>query len=103
MTQTNSVKRHGRFGRRCGPGTCEGPAAKSLFLMADDHARYVLRCEGNSRAITPNLDRLACGRNAVRTALLQFARLHSVEAMYSDRAATPFGRSHCTQYAAFRR
>jgi choline-sulfatase len=30
-----------------------------LFLMADDHAQYVLRCEGNSRAMTPNLDRLA--------------------------------------------
>ncbi len=39
-----------------------------LFLMADDHARYVLGCEGNTKAITPNLDRLAsegtrCGRH----------------------------------------
>ncbi len=39
-----------------------------LFLMADDHARYVLGCEGNQRAITPNLDRFAaegmrCGRH----------------------------------------
>lgn len=30
-----------------------------LFLIADDHARYVLRCEGNVQAVTPNLDRLA--------------------------------------------
>lgn len=30
-----------------------------LFLIADDHARYVMRCEGNARAVTPNLDRLA--------------------------------------------
>ena len=30
-----------------------------LFLLADDHARYVLRCEGNRQALTPNLDRLA--------------------------------------------
>lgn len=30
-----------------------------LFLIADDHARYVLRCQGNPRAVTPNFDRLA--------------------------------------------
>ena len=30
-----------------------------LFLIADDHARYVLGCEGNRRALTPNLNRLA--------------------------------------------
>ena len=29
-----------------------------MFLIADDHARYVLGCEGNTRAMTPNLDRL---------------------------------------------
>ncbi len=39
-----------------------------LFLIADDHARYVLGCEGNAKAITPNLDRFAsegtrCGRH----------------------------------------
>jgi choline-sulfatase len=30
-----------------------------LFLMADDHARYVLHSEGNALAVTPHLDRLA--------------------------------------------
>ena len=30
-----------------------------LFLMADDHAGYVLGCDGNRQAITPHLDRLA--------------------------------------------
>jgi choline-sulfatase len=30
-----------------------------LFLMADDHAGYVLGCDGNKRAQTPNMDRLA--------------------------------------------
>ena len=30
-----------------------------LFLIADDHAGYVLGAQGNRRAITPNLDRLA--------------------------------------------
>lgn len=30
-----------------------------LFLIADDHAGYVLGADGNRRASTPNLDRLA--------------------------------------------
>lgn len=30
-----------------------------LFLIADDHAGYVMGCAGNTRARTPNLDRLA--------------------------------------------
>jgi arylsulfatase A-like enzyme len=30
-----------------------------LFLIADDHAGYVLGASGNRRALTPNLDRLA--------------------------------------------
>src|SRR6266542_6314633 len=30
-----------------------------LFIIADDHAGYVLGADGNRRAITPNLDRLA--------------------------------------------
>src|SRR6476659_4186599 len=30
-----------------------------VFLLADDHAGYVLRCDGNRKAETPNLDRLA--------------------------------------------
>jgi choline-sulfatase len=30
-----------------------------LFLLADDHAGYVLGADGNRQAETPNLDRLA--------------------------------------------
>ncbi len=30
-----------------------------LFILADDHAGYVLGCDGNSVARTPNIDRLA--------------------------------------------
>src|SRR5882724_4539557 len=30
-----------------------------VFLLADDHAGYVLGCDGNPLASTPNLDRLA--------------------------------------------
>lgn len=30
-----------------------------LFILADDHAGYVMGCDGNSPAITPNIDRLA--------------------------------------------
>ena len=30
-----------------------------LFILADDHAGYVLGCDGNGRAQTPNIDRLA--------------------------------------------
>ena len=33
--------------------------ANLLFLMADDHAGHVLGADGNRRARTPNLDRLA--------------------------------------------
>ncbi len=30
-----------------------------VFILADDHAGYVLGCDGNKKAETPNLDRLA--------------------------------------------
>jgi arylsulfatase A-like enzyme len=30
-----------------------------LFLIADDHAGYVMGCDGNAKAETPNLDKLA--------------------------------------------
>src|SRR4051795_12701530 len=30
-----------------------------IFLLADDHAGYVLGCDGNRQAETPHLDRLA--------------------------------------------
>ena len=33
--------------------------ANFLFILADDHAGYVLGCDGNSQARTPNIDRFA--------------------------------------------
>ncbi len=35
------------------------PKPNFLFIIADDHAGYVLGCDGNRDARTPNLDRLA--------------------------------------------
>ena len=40
-----------------GPGRQRKP--NFLFLIADDHAGYVLGSDGNRRVLTPNLDRLA--------------------------------------------
>ncbi|MCL4401410.1 MAG: sulfatase-like hydrolase/transferase [Acidobacteria bacterium] len=37
----------------------KGKAPNFVFLLADDHAGYVLGCDGNRQAATPNLDRLA--------------------------------------------
>jgi choline-sulfatase len=36
-----------------------GKRPNFLFILADDHAGYVMGCDGNRRASTPNLDRLA--------------------------------------------
>jgi arylsulfatase A-like enzyme len=35
------------------------PTPNFLFILADDHAGYVLGCDGNPLATTPNMDRLA--------------------------------------------
>ncbi len=42
-------------------GWSRGEAARPnfVFLLADDHAGYVLGCDGNRQAETPNLDRFA--------------------------------------------
>lgn len=37
----------------------EGRRPNFVFLLADDHAGYVLGCDGNRQAETPHLDRLA--------------------------------------------
>ncbi|HEY1339286.1 MAG TPA: sulfatase-like hydrolase/transferase [Bryobacteraceae bacterium] len=37
----------------------DGPRPNFVFILADDHAGYVLGCDGNRQAETPNLDRLA--------------------------------------------
>ena len=49
-----------------------------VFLIADDHAGYVMGCDGNRQAETPNLDRLAVGGHSLRLELLQFPCLHAV-------------------------
>ena len=36
-----------------------GKRPNFLFILADDHAGYVMGCDGNRRARTPHLDRLA--------------------------------------------
>ena len=43
------------------PGSCLRTRRKPnfLFILADDHAGYVLGCDGNRTALTPNLDRFA--------------------------------------------
>src|ERR1035441_3085533 len=35
------------------------PKTNFLFILADDHAGYVISCDGNRLATTPNMDRLA--------------------------------------------
>src|SRR5450759_707685 len=35
------------------------PRPNFLFILADDHAGYVLGCDGHPLATTPNMDRLA--------------------------------------------
>jgi choline-sulfatase len=51
-----------------GAATSRGESRPNfVFLLADDHAGYVLGCDGNSQAETPNLDRL--GAESVRFAL----------------------------------
>jgi choline-sulfatase len=40
-------------------GLVAGRRPNLLFILADDHAGYVLGCDGNRLARTPNLDRLA--------------------------------------------
>ncbi len=45
-----------------GAGAQMAPSSRRpnlLFILADDHAGYVLGCDGNRQARTPNLDRLA--------------------------------------------
>jgi len=40
-------------------GRGAGKPPNLLFLIADDHAAYVMGCDGDRAALTPNLDRLA--------------------------------------------
>jgi choline-sulfatase len=56
------VTRRGLLAGMAGAGLSRGaapPKPNFIFLLADDHAGYVLGCDGNRQAETPNLDRLA--------------------------------------------
>ncbi len=50
------------FASSLAPAVCRSAPSRRpnlLFLIADDHAGYVMGCDGSAHAHTPNLDRLA--------------------------------------------
>lgn len=49
----------GSFAAGASAQTRSGRKPNFLFLIADDHAAYVMGCDGNRQARTPNIDRLA--------------------------------------------
>jgi choline-sulfatase len=55
------VTRRSLLGALTAAGTARGrpQPLNFLFILADDHAAYVMGCDGNQEARTPNLDRLA--------------------------------------------
>lgn len=64
MSEANSISRRALLGTAAAASLVRPARAKDrkpnlLFIMADDHAGYVLGADGNRRALTPNLDRLA--------------------------------------------
>ena len=62
MTDTSKLGRRTFLGSVAAATAGRGAATRRpnfLFLLADDHAGYVLGCDGNGLAATPNLDELA--------------------------------------------
>ena len=58
----SGITRRAALGAVAGAVAAQTPARKKpnfLFILADDHAGYVLGCDGNRQAATPHLDRLA--------------------------------------------
>jgi choline-sulfatase len=57
------TRRSALAGLAAAPLTFSAPRRKPnfLFILADDHAGYVMGCDGNNQAITPHIDRLAGG------------------------------------------
>src|SRR5438445_7155119 len=56
------VSRRSVMAALAGAASARGQSGRKpnfLFIIADDHAGYVLGADGNKRASTPNLDRLA--------------------------------------------
>ena len=64
MSDSDLISRRALFGSAVAASLSAPARAKDrkpnlLFIIADDHAGYVLGADGNRRAVTPNLDRLA--------------------------------------------
>lgn len=63
MSHGDSISRRTALSTLAGASLARPQAAARkpnfLFILADDHAGYVMGCDGNSRARTPNLDKLA--------------------------------------------
>ena len=64
MSEITSISRRGFLGSGAAASLSRPARARDrkpnlLFILADDHAGYVLGADGNRRALTPNLDRLA--------------------------------------------
>ena len=62
MAESLKLGRRSFLGSMAGATVGRGAAPRQpnfLFLLADDHAGYVLGCDGNRLAPTPNLDELA--------------------------------------------
>ena len=59
----STITRRSAIGMMAGAAVAQTRAARRkpnfLFLIGDDHAAYVMGCDGNRLAQTPNLDRLA--------------------------------------------
>jgi choline-sulfatase len=61
-SKTDGVTRRAAMGALAGASLARGQSRRKpnfLFILSDDHAGYVLGCDGNRLATTPNLDRLA--------------------------------------------
>ena len=56
-----AVTRRSALGALAGAGVARGQKSRPnfVFILADDHAGYVLGCDGNPQARTPHLDGLA--------------------------------------------
>ena len=82
-----------------------------LYILADDHAGYVLGAQGNRRASTPNLDRLAaegtrfsrnyCNSPARMAASCNSAQRLPVASRFSPRCTPDSAETVCTASPAF--
>ena len=54
-----------------------GPQPNILYIMADDHAAHAISAYGSRINQTPNIDRIARRRHALRQLLLHQLHLHA--------------------------